>query len=176
MIVNDLEVPNTSFKATDVVVVARPIRFQGALQRHRRVVQVTEVKKHWISDPDAEGGLLDLMEYSAKGDKLELLEDNLKESDMFSRISKVSGLGLDEMWRGIRMNASSKSYMVELKNEFKFPSLLEAENTVAANNKLMLIKDDSLQEHGSVDYEKVLGEWKYWLRNHYLKRLIAKKK
>ena len=175
-IVNDLEVPNTSFKATDVVVVARPIRFQGALQRHRRVTQVTEVKKHWISDPDSEGGLLDLMEYTAKNDKLELLEDNLKESEMFSRISKVSGLDIDEMWKSIRMNASAKSYLVELKTEFKFPSLLEAEHTVAANNKLMLIKDDSLQAHGGVDYEKVLGEWKYWLRNHYLKRLIAKKK
>src|SRR3989338_2515333 len=175
-IVNDLEVPNTSFKATDVVVVARPIRFQGALQRHRRLVQVTEVKKQWISDPESEGGLLDLMLYDAKPDKLELLEDNLKESDMFSRISKVSGLGLDEMWRGIRMNASSKSYMVELKNEFKFPSLLEAENTVAANNKLMLMKDDELTEHGSVDYEKVLGEWKHWLRGQFLKRLLAKKK
>ena len=42
--------------------------------------------------------------------------------------------------------------------------------------KLMLIKDDSLQEHGSVDYEKVLGEWKYWVRNQFLKRQIAKKK
>jgi type IV secretory pathway ATPase VirB11/archaellum biosynthesis ATPase len=175
-VVNDLQVPNTSFKATDVVVVSRPIRFQGALQRHRRVTQVTEVKKHWISDPDSEGGLLDLMEYTAKTDRLDLLEDNLKESDMFTRISKISGLGIEDIWKNIRMNASAKSYLVELKNEFKFPSLLEAENTVATNNKLMLMKDDELQEHGSVDYEKVLGGWKYWVRNHFLKRQIAKKK
>ncbi|MBN2066954.1 MAG: type II/IV secretion system ATPase subunit, partial [Candidatus Diapherotrites archaeon] len=38
-VVNDLEVPNTSFKATDIVVVSRPIRFAGSLKRNRRVVQ-----------------------------------------------------------------------------------------------------------------------------------------
>ena len=46
-VVNDLGVPNTSFKATDIVIVARPIRFAGSLKRNRRVVQITEVKKHW---------------------------------------------------------------------------------------------------------------------------------
>src|SRR3989344_1188316 len=60
-VVNDLEVPTTSFKATDVVVVARPIRFGGSMKRNRRVVQVTEVKKHWVNDPEQEAGLLDLM-------------------------------------------------------------------------------------------------------------------
>src|SRR3989338_6541601 len=86
-VVNDLEVPNTSFKATDIVVVARPIRFKGSLERHRRIVQITEVKKHWTDDPEREGGLLDLMTYEAKRDSLDLLEDNLKESNLFSKIS-----------------------------------------------------------------------------------------
>ncbi|HIH33304.1 MAG TPA: type II/IV secretion system ATPase subunit [Candidatus Diapherotrites archaeon] len=107
-VVNDLQVPNTSFKATDIVTVARPIRFSGSLERVRRMVQITEVKKHWITDPEREGGLLDLMLYDAKKDTLELLEDNLKESDLFSKISKLSGLTMQEMWRSIKMNASAK--------------------------------------------------------------------
>lgn len=97
-VVNDLGVPNTSFKATDLVVVARPIRFSGSLQKVRRVVQVSEVKKHWKEDPGQEGGFLDLMSYRAKKDKLELLEDNLKESDIFSKISNLTGLSIGKIW------------------------------------------------------------------------------
>jgi len=170
-IVNDLGVPNTSFKATDIVVVARPIRFKGSLERHRRVVQVTEVKKHWQTDPEEEGGLLDLMTYNAKKDQLELLEDNLKESDLFSKVSDLSGLTIDQIWKNIRLNAESKSFLVELKNEFKMPQLLEAENTISATNKLLLLKEDNLEEFGAVDHNEVLGEWKNWVRKNLVKRI-----
>ena len=170
-IVNDLEVPTTSFKATDIVVVARPIRFRGSLQRHRRVVQVTEVKKHWNHDPSEEGGLLDLMSYDAAKDSLYLMEDNLKESDLFGRISNISGLGIEKIWKTIRMNADSKAYLVDMKNEFKVPQLLEAESTVVANNKLVLLKEDQLEEFGSVDYDEVMGKWKNWVRNSLVKRV-----
>ncbi len=175
-IVNDLDVPNTSFKATDIVVVARPIRFKGSIERHRRVVQVTEVKKHWKEDPEEEGGLLDLMTYNAKKDELEFIEDNLKESDLFTRISSTTGLTLDELWKGIRMGAESKSYLVSLKNEFKLPELLEAENTVIANNKLVLLKEEQLEEFGSVDYEEALGKWKNWVRTYLVKRVQSRAK
>ncbi len=174
-IVNDLDVPNTSFKATDLVVVARPIRFEGSLDRHRRVVQITEVKKHWTTDPEMEGGLLDLMLFNAKKDKLELLEDNLKESEIFTKISNLTGLTLDQIWKDIRSNAASKEFLVEMKNEFKLPELLEAENSVIAKNKFVLLKQNQLEEHGSIDYEQALGEWKNWLRNRFVKRLVAKK-
>lgn len=175
-VVNDLGVPNTSFKATDVVVVARPIRFYGSLERNRRITQITEVKKHWVEDPDREDGLLDLVSYDAKKDTLELMEDNLKKSELFPRISKLSGLSIEQMWKGIRMNASAKEFLVKMKDEFKLPVLLEAENSVIANSKLMLIRENHLQEHGSIDYEAVLGEWKNWARNYLVKRLLARKK
>ncbi len=175
-VVNDLGVPNTSFKATDVVVVARPIRFAGSLKRHRRIVQITEVKKHWTTDPEQENALLDLMSYDARKDDLELLEDNLKESELFSKIGKMSGLNMEEMWENIRMNASSKAFLVEMKNKHKLPVLLEAENSVMANNKLLLLKEDCLQEHGSVDYGAVLGKWKYWVKNYLVKRLLERRK
>ena len=173
-IVNDLEVPTTSFKATDYVVVARPIRFGGSLKRHRRVVQITEVKKHWTHDPEAEGGLLDLMLYDAKKDKLELIEDNLKDSELFDKIRRTSGLSIEQMWQDIRMRGNSKEFMVELKNKHKIPELLEAENASLANNKLMLLKEEQFQEHGSVDYTEALGKWKYWVRNYLIKELMKK--
>ncbi|PIN85355.1 MAG: hypothetical protein COV47_02580 [Candidatus Diapherotrites archaeon CG11_big_fil_rev_8_21_14_0_20_37_9] len=170
-VVNDLEVPNTSFKATDVVVVARPIRFKGSIENHRRVTQITEIKKHWLTDPYAEGGLLDIMDYNAKDDNLDLLEDNLKESDIFSKVSNLSGLRMDDIWKSIRMNGESKSYLVDLKNEFNVPNLLEAKYTVVANNKMLILKEQQLEEFGSVDYTELLGEWKNWVRNSLIKRV-----
>jgi len=164
-VVNDLEVPNTSFKATDIVVVARPIRFSGSLKRHRRVVQVTEVKKHWIEDPEREGGLLDLMLYDAKKDTLELMEDNLKESELFEKISRISGLTMKQIWEDIRMRGNAKAFLVEIKRENKLPLLLEAENSSIANNRLILFKEEQLTESGKIDYEDVLGKWKYWVKN-----------
>ncbi len=168
-IVNDLEVPTTSFKATDIVIVARPIRFKGSLERHRRIVQITEVKKHWSKDPSEENGLLDLMTYDAKKDSLELIEDNLKESDLFSKISSTSGLTIEQIWKNISTIAESKAYLVQLKNEHKIPNLLEAEYTVTANNKLALLKQEQLDEYGSIDYDEVLGMWKNWARTTLIK-------
>ena len=175
-VVNDLGVPNTSFKATDVVVVARPIRFAGSLKRSRRVVQVTEVKKHWLTDPQEEAGLLDIMLYDARKDSIELLEDNLKESDLFERISRTSGLTMKEIWQDIRMRGNSKSFLVAQSRKHGIPELLEAEHTVAASNKLLLLKEEQIEEHGSIDYDNVLGEWKNWVNEYLLKRMLAKKK
>jgi archaeal flagellar protein FlaI len=172
-VVNDLDVPTTSFKATDIVVVARPIRFSGSMKRHRRVVQITEVKKHWNDDPLREGGLLDLMIYDAKKDELVLLEDNLKDSDIFTKISDLSGLSIKQIWEAIRMRAEAKDFLVELKNEFNISELLEASYTVPANNKLLILQENQLDEKGSVDYSEVLMQWKKWVKETQVKKLVS---
>jgi type IV secretory pathway ATPase VirB11/archaellum biosynthesis ATPase len=175
-VVNDLKVPTTSFKATDLVVVARPIRFSGSLKSHRRMTQITEVKKHWNKDPDREGGLLDLMLYDARTDALELLEDNLKESELFERIRRLSGLTLNQIWDDIRTLANAKLFMVELKNQYKVPEILEGEYTTQARAKLALMKDIQIQEHGSPDYPVLLENWKEWVRKNTLQSVIMKQK
>ncbi len=174
-VVNDLGVPTTSFKATDLVVVARPIRFKGSLSRARRLVQVTEVKKHWTTDPDREGGLLDLMTYRAKDDRIELLEDNLKESDLFERIQAVSGLSIDEIWKSIKTNAASKAFLVDLKNKLDLPELLEADNYAQALSKFMILREDQLSTGRKVDYDTLLSDWKEWVQTKLAKRLLAQK-
>lgn len=174
-VVNDLKVPTTSFKATDLVVVARPIRFSGSLKSHRRMTQITEIKKHWNKDPEREGGLLDLMLYDARQDSLELIEDNLKESEMFERIRRLSGLTLNQIWEDIRTLANAKLFMVELKNQYNVPEILEGEYTAAARAKLALIKDIQIQEHGSPDYAVLLSEWKEWVKKNTLQSVIKKR-
>ncbi|MDO8625381.1 MAG: ATPase, T2SS/T4P/T4SS family, partial [Candidatus Diapherotrites archaeon] len=174
-VVNDLQVPTTSFKATDLVIVCRPIRFRGSLRRHRRLTQVTEVKKHWTVDPDKEGGLLDLMHYNAKDDRIDLLEDNLKESDLFERIQQTSGMGIDEIWKAIKTNAASKAFLVDLKNKHDLPELLEAENYCQSYNKYLILRENQLQERKKVDYDLLLSDWKDWTQNKLVKRLLEKK-
>ena len=162
-VVNDLGVPTTSFKATDLVVVARPIRFKGSLKRVRRIVEITEIKKYWNEDPLREGGLLDLMKYDAVKDTLELMEDNLKESDLFQRIQKTSGLTINDIWSEIRLRGNAKLFMVEQKTSNDLKVLLEADHTSHANNKLMLMREEMLEENGKIDYDQLLGQWKNWV-------------
>ncbi|MBN2067753.1 MAG: hypothetical protein JW744_04760, partial [Candidatus Diapherotrites archaeon] len=124
---------------------------------------------------DKEAAFLDLMLYDAKKDNLELLEDNLKESELFEKISRTSGLTMKEMWKDIRMRAESKAFLVEMKRKYKIPELLEAVNTSAAKSKLLLLKEQQIRETGKVDYDDILGKWKYWVKNSFLPRVNRKK-
>jgi len=171
-VVNDLGVPNTSFKATDIVVVARPIRFKGSMKRHRRLTQITEIKKHWVNEPQQEGGLLDLMTYDAARDDIELLEDNLKESDLFNKIGKLSGLTIEEMWSEIKLRGDSKGYLVEAKNKHSLPELLEAKNTSFAHDKLLLMREQMLGKSKKLNYKKLLEEWKKWVEGYLVPKLV----
>ncbi len=173
-VVNDLDVPTTSFKATDIIVVTKPIRFKGSLKSYRRVVQITEVRKHWNSDPDAEGGILNLMEYDASKDTLVLNEDALKDSELFSKISKLTGMTIEEIWDNINLRAKEKKHQVDFANKNEVIELLEAENTVYTHNKLLLEKEAYLEEHGKTDYEKVFEIWKKWYDEVFAPRIIKR--
>ena len=173
-VVNDLGVPTTSFKATDLVIITKPIRFKGSLKSYRRVVQITEVRKHWNKDPDAEGGLINLMEYDAEKDTLILNEDALKDSEVFSKITKLSGMKIEEIWENINIRANEKQYQVNYANEHQVPELLEAEYTVHAHNKLLLLKELYLETNPKLDYDELLRLWKKWYSEEFAPRIIKR--
>jgi archaeal flagellar protein FlaI len=175
-VVNDLGVPKTSFKATDLVIVARPIRFKGSLVRHRRVVEITEIKKYWNTDPLREGGLLALMSYDAEKDTLELQEDNLKESDLLKKIQKTSGLTINEIWAEIRLRGNAKLFLAEKKNELNLKRLLESEYTTQASSKLLILKERMLEEEGKINYDQLLGKYKNWVIKELIPRVQKDKK
>ena len=60
-VVNDLGVPATSFKATDIIAVANPIKSADGLHSWRRLLEISEIRKHWEKDPLEEKGFVDLM-------------------------------------------------------------------------------------------------------------------
>ncbi len=175
-VVNDLGVPSTSFKATDMVVVAAPIRFKGSLKRERRLVEVTEVKKEWTDDPGREKGFLNWMSFDAGEDKLELFKDEIKDSPWARKVTQMRGLKYDEIWHEIITRAVSKQYLVDVKNKHNLPAILEAKNSVRAHSKLMLLAEKQRTEHGKVDHKDLVTEWKNWIDNSLAKEVIGLKK
>ena len=116
-LVNDLKVPNTSFKATDLVIIANPVKSSDGLHRFRRITQITEVKKHWESDPMLENGFGDLFKYSSKEDRLEMTDDLINgDSDILKAIGgnvKQWAGNWDAIWDNIQLRAKVKKLQVD---------------------------------------------------------------
>ncbi|MEM4221893.1 MAG: type II/IV secretion system ATPase subunit [archaeon] len=174
-IVNDLGVPNTSFKATDVCVICAPIRFKGSLKRHRRVVEITSVEKHWYSDPEKEDGFLQLIEYNVDKDSFKVLEENCRKSEIFKRIGTRRGLTFEQIWEDINARAEIKQFAVDQKNKYQIPEILEAKYTVPANDAWLLILERQREDLGMVDYRMAIQEWKDWFLENQVKPLIARR-
>ncbi|MBW2974565.1 type II/IV secretion system ATPase subunit [Candidatus Woesearchaeota archaeon] len=174
-VVNDLEVPRTSFKATDIVVVANPIRSADGLHRWRRVTQITEVRKHWEQDPLLENGFSDLMKYDSKSDELQPSDDMINgESEILKSIAgsvKEWAGNWDAVWDNILLRTKIKETIVDFAVKQKELSLLEAPFVIQCNDEFHKISDNVKEEIGSLDSKRIFFEWNEWLR-----RSIKKKK
>lgn len=172
-VVNDLGVPTTSFKATDFCVVSAPIRFKGSIKRHRRLIELTEVMKDWTSDPGKENGFLNWMNFDATKDKLELYQDAIREkSSWLEKVKRMRGLDFDAVWSEISARGSTKQYLVDQKNKFSVPRLLEADYAMRAHTKYLLLSEAQRQELGSVDYKTLIPSWKKWVDDNLVKDLV----
>lgn len=166
-VVNDLGVPVTSFKATDCIVVANPIKTPDGLHSVRRLLQVSEVRKHWMKDPLEEGGFVDLLKYNVEKDQIEVTDDLINgESDIIKDIaSNVRGWAgnWDAVWDNITLRAKIKEETVAQAEKMKNNDLLEASFTVQANNAFHQISEKVNSEIGLPSSERVFPEWKKWL-------------
>jgi flagellar protein FlaI len=166
-VVNDLNVPRTSFKATDIIVVVNPIKSADGMHRWRRVTQITEVRKHWEDDPLAENGFVDLFKYDSRTDQLEPTKDLLNgESEILKSIAgnvKEWAGNWDAVWDNIMLRAQLKQTLVETANELRMPQLLEAPFVIQCNDQFHRITESIREEFGSVDSKRILFNWKNWL-------------
>ena len=164
---NDLGVPVTSFKATDLIVVANPIKSADGLHSWRRVLQITEVRKHWTKDPLTEGGFVDLMKYDVKGDMMKPSEDLINgDSEIMKGIAaNVKGWAgnWDAVWDNVVLRQKIKQESVDFAEKMKMPELLEAEFTVKSNNEFHQISDKVSKEIGLPMSDVVFPKWKRWL-------------
>lgn len=169
-VVNDLGVPPTSFKATDLIVICNRLRSADGLHTFRRVVEVTEVRKHWKSDPQEEGGFVNLMEYSAKQDALKPT-DTLLNGESFilneiaQRVREWAG-NWNAVWENILLRGKICKAIVEIANNTGNKELLEAEARVKTNEMFHIFSERSKTEVGSIDAERVYREWLDWFKEY----------
>ena len=167
-VVNDLQVPRTSFKATDIIIVVNPVRSADGLHRWRRVTQITEVRKHWENDPLLENGFVDLMKYDYRTDQLEPTDDLINgESEVLKGIAgnvKEWAGSWDAVWDNILLRAKIKETIVEVAKKTKMLDLLEADFVVQSNDEFHKISDNIKQEVGSLDSKRIFFDWNEWLK------------
>lgn len=167
-VVNDLKVPRTSFKATDLIIVANPIRSPDGLHRWRRLTQVTEVGKYWENDPLLEKGFKDLMKYDSKSDQLEPTVDLLNgESDVLKSVAgnvKEWAGSWDAVWDNIMLRTQIKDAIVKAAEKTGEDELLEAQFVVQANDEFHKIAELTKEEIGGYDNKRIFFEWNEWLK------------
>jgi hypothetical protein len=169
-IVNDLGVPPTSFKATDLVVVCNKLKTTDGLRTFRRITEVTEVRKHWKRDPADEGGFVNLMEYRSDEDTLKPTDTLLNgESNILNQIAeRVPGWSgrWELVWDNIQLRAKILDTVVEIAQKVNNPDLLEAETTIKVNEMFHEIAEKSRKEIGTVDTKRVYEEWLDWFKKY----------
>ena len=173
-VVNDLKVPRTSFKATDIIIVANPVKSADGLHKFRRVTQITEVRKEWEDDPLAEEGFVDLMKYDPKQDKL-IPTDHLLNGDsqivksIAGNIREWAG-NWDAVWDNIILRAKMKETLVEYANRLKDNDLLEAKSVIFLNDEFHKITDRVKEKLGYPDTKQIFNEWEESLKRYIKKR------
>ncbi|HIJ98442.1 TPA: type II/IV secretion system ATPase subunit [archaeon] len=176
-VVNDLGVPTTSFKATDLLVMPAPIRSADGLHRSRRVVTITEIGKKWLKDPLKENGFIELMKYNAKKDALEPTKDFL---DGNSEVLMGIGSKVKE-WAGdwhaimdnIKLRADIKQAIVDLSNQSKNKEILEARFVGRATDAFHLISDKVTRETGGFDSKEIYNKWMDWAKSEIRGKPVA---
>jgi hypothetical protein len=175
-VVNDLGVPITSFKATDSVIVCNPIKSPDGLHSWKRLVQLSEVRKHWTKDPMAEKGFVDLMKYNIEKDEIEPTEDLINgDSEIIKDVaSNVRGWAgnWDAVYDNILLRAKMKKELVDVANKTGDLDLLECKFNTLANHVFHRISDDVIQEIGLPLGEKVFPLWQDWLNKEVRKKII----
>jgi len=166
-VVNDLNVPRTSFKATDIIVSVNKIRSPDGLETYRRVTGITEVRKEWEEDPLKEDAFVELMRYDSNKDELVPTDTLLNgESEIISRIAdNIKGYKNDweAVWDDIQLRKKIKEAIVEKAEETGNDELLEAEFVSKCNQRYHILSNKVSEEYGEQDTERIFARWKEWL-------------
>ena len=162
-VVNDLKVPITSFKATDLIIVANPIKSPSGGRAFRRVTSLSEVRKEWKTDPLDERGFVDLLKYNVEKDELEPTADLINgDSETIKSIaSGVKGWAgnWDAVYDNILLRGKVKEEIVKIAKETGHRELLEAKFNCLANAIFYEISEKVRQEIGLPLGERVFPEW-----------------
>ena len=179
-VVNDIGVPKTSFKATDIIIIANPIKSADGLHKFRRVIQITEVRKNWADDPSLEGGFVDLMKYNPKTDLLEPTDELLNgDSEILKSIAgniKDYAGNWDAVWNNILVRSKIKEKIAETAIKLSDDDMLEAPFVIKCNDAFHNISEKISTEKEKLDNELIYEEWENWFNKEINKRELRKRK
>ena len=144
------------------------------MHKKRRILSITEVRKHWQDDPLKENGFVDLMSYDTKGDTLKPTQDLINgDSEILKSIARnvkeFSG-NWDAVWDNILLRARIKESLVKYAMKLKTQELLEAKFAVLSNDKFHEISDKIRQELGYIDTKRVFFDWDEWIKEKIKKK------
>jgi hypothetical protein len=165
-VVNDLGVPVTSFKATDIIISTNKIRSVDRLTEKRRVLNITEVRKEWSKDPLYENGFLDLVQYDIASDELKptkaMLEgDSYVVKQIASNVKGWAGdwdMVLDSIYSRANLLDSLVKYANRVNRDF-----LEAEFTSKAVDKYYDIVSSLNEKYGYAESKNISELFNLWL-------------
>ncbi|MFT4311726.1 MAG: ATPase, T2SS/T4P/T4SS family [Candidatus Woesearchaeota archaeon] len=171
-VVNDIGVPKTSFKATDIIIIANPIRSADGLHKYRRVLSITEVRKDWDDDPLKEHGFVELMRYNPLTDQLEPTDaliggdsDSLK--DIAGRVREFAG-NWDAIWQNVQLRGQLKELLVQASTDANIPELLEAPFVISCNDEYHRLYEKVRQNKRFENEEQInqaiLEQFEQWLQ------------
>jgi archaeal flagellar protein FlaI len=182
-VVNDIGVPRTSFKATDIIIITAPITSPGGLSAKKRVISITEVRKHWEEDPLKENAYADLMIYNSHTDELEPTPDLINgDSEILKSIAAIRPQfagNWDAIWEDILLRTKIKETLAEYGTQERYGAdsnsnlypLLEADFVVKSNDAYHNIMESFAQE-GNLDPKKVYAEWERWFKKQIKMKTI----
>jgi len=176
-VVNDLQVPITSFKATDIIVTANVVKSPSGMQSWRRITQISEVRKHWTKDPLEEQGFVDLLKYNADKDELEPTQELINgDSEVIKSIaSNVKGwLGnWDAVYDNILLRAKIKEEILNMAEKTGMPELLEAKFNSMCNAAFHEISESVRREIGLPESKRVFPLMQNFMKKE-IKNIIKK--
>ncbi len=166
-VVNDLKVPRTSFKATDIIVISNPVKSPDGLHKFRRILSITEVRKHWEKDPLREKGFVDLMKYNPKTDELEPTDDLINgDSEILKAIASTTKEWTSDwtaLWENIILRSKINQALVDYSTQFNNQNILEADFIVKSNDALHKIME-TLSHEDKINNDKIYLLWEDWLK------------
>lgn len=154
-IVNDLGVPSTSFKAADIIISTASLREEDITKRKRRLMSVTEVRKHWSRDPSKEKGFRDIVKYDRKRDSWKV---EIGRSEVIKKIARMKGMTMQRVRENIETRATIIS---ELASAFENVPL-EAE--IRTWSHYLKLSEEQLKKKKKVDHKKLRKEMKKWIK------------
>ncbi|MEA3229415.1 MAG: hypothetical protein U9P44_00725, partial [archaeon] len=173
-VVNDLGVPPTSFKATDIITIVNRLKSADGLNTYRRIMEITEVTKDWDENPEKEKAFQPLLAYDSKKDRLEPTDRFLNgESYILNEIAdrvKDWKNNWDAVWDNIQLRTKVKETLVKYANTSEDINILEADFTVESNSRFHLISEEVKHQYGSLDPERIFARWDAWIKQKIKER------